>query len=190
AHDATALLAATVSAAMSEKKGVEEILETAIKTNPFGFRYRRMTDESTSVYDCIDVCHHIPTLPRFFKIAEKSKDEKELMLKLAKECEYLHPSDPLDCLGIALTVIRYHKGDPVRSIVSAANHRRVDENGRLVTLRDVDCIAGVAGAIVGAVNGISGFPKDWIRDVVEANRKVYNIDIEKNARDFYLEVYQ
>jgi len=189
AHDATALLAATVSAAMSEEKKVEKIIERALKTNPFGFRNRRMTDASLSGHDFIDICFHTPTLPKFFEIVEKSRSERELILGLAKEGEYLHPFDPFDCLGVALAAIQYHKGDPVRSILAAANHRRVDGDGKLIRLRDVDCIAGVAGAIVGAINGLSAFPKDWVRDVAQANRDVYDIDIEKNARRFYDIVY-
>lgn len=189
AHDATALLAATVSAAMGEIKDVDKLIETAIKTNPFGFKNRRIIG-SLPEYDFIGACHRIPTLLKFFEIADNSRNERELMLRLARECECLHPFDPLDCVGIALTVIRYHKGDPVRSILTAANHRRVDENGRLIRFRDVDCIAGVAGAIVGAINGLSSFPKEWVRNVIQANRRVYNIDLEKKAKDFYKVVYQ
>lgn len=190
AHDATAVFAATVSAAMSGEEVVDKILETGIKTNPFGFKNRRMTDVSSSGSNIIDECYYAPTLPKFFEIADKSKSERDMMLRLAKESVCLHPFDSFDCLGVALTVIRYHKGETVRSILSAANHRRVDEKGRLIRFRDVDCIAGVTGAIVGAINGIGGFPKDWVRDAAQANKEVYGIDIEKNARDFYTTVYQ
>jgi ADP-ribosylglycohydrolase len=80
-------------------------------------------------------------------------------------------------------------GDPVRSIVMAANDRYLDEDGSLKQLRDVDCTAGVAGALVGALRGVHTFPEDWVADVLKANQDVYGIDIEANARRFHEAVY-
>jgi ADP-ribosylglycohydrolase len=182
ARDATAMLAATVSAALNEKADPLQVLERGIKTNPFGLRNRRMMANQW--------WQHHPQLHELFKMADDSRDGKELILKLARACDHLHLFDPFDVLGVPLTVIRYCRGDPVRSIVLAANHRKVDGEGRLVRFRDTDCTAMVAGTIVGAINGLSSFPKDWIRDTIEANKKVYNIDLEKNSKAFYAALYQ
>lgn len=182
ARDATAILAATISAALSEKDNPLEVLERGIKTNPFGLRNRRMTANQW--------WQHYPQLHELFRMADESKDEKELILKLAKACNHLHLFDPFDVLGVPLTIIRYCKGDPVRSIIMAANHRKIDEEGRLIRFRDTDCTAMVAGAIVGAINGLTSFPKDWVKDAIEANKKVYNVDIEKNGKTFYAVLYQ
>lgn len=188
AHDATAALAATVSAALSERTDPLEILEIGMKTNPFRFNYRRISDGPPP--GRVAASTTLPYLPMLLKMAEESKDDGELIVKLGRACECLQPFDAFDALCVPLTVIRYCKGDPVRSIILAANHKRVDEEGRLIRFRDTDCIAMVAGTIVGAIHGLSGFPKDWVRDTIEANKKVYDIDIEKDARDFYHAVYQ
>lgn len=182
ARDATAMLSATISAALSEKADPLQVLERGIKTNPFGLKDRRMTANQW--------WQHYPQLHELFRMADESKDEKELILKLAGACNHLHLFDPFDVLGVPLTVIRYCKGDPVRSIIMAANHRKIDEEGRLIRFRDTDCIAMVAGTIVGVINGISSFPKDWVTDTIEANKKVYGINIEENAEKFYQVICQ
>jgi len=53
----------------------------------------------------------------------------------------------------------------------------------------VDCTGSVAGALVGVLNGVHAFPKDWVDDVLTANKQVYGIDIESNARQFCDAVY-
>ncbi len=53
----------------------------------------------------------------------------------------------------------------------------------------MDCTAGVAGALVGALRGADTFPEDWVSDTIAANKKVYGIDLENNARRFYEAVY-
>jgi len=182
ACDATAMLASTVSAALEDETDPLRVLDRGVETNPFGLENRRMTANQW--------WQHFPQLSELFKMADESKDEKELIIKLARACEHLHLFDPFDVLGVPLTLIRHTKADPVRSIIMAANHRKVDVKGRLVRFRDTDCTAMVAGTIVGAINGLSSFPKDWVRDTIEANRKVYNIDLEKNSREFYSVVYR
>lgn len=88
-----------------------------------------------------------------------------------------------------MAIIRFTNGDPIRSIIMAANHRRIDDKGVLITMRDVDCVAMVTGVLVGAINGVSGFRKDWIEDVLSANTDVYGFDILENAENFYETVY-
>ena len=92
-------------------------------------------------------------------------------------------------LGVPVAALSYTNGDPIRSIVIAANDRDIDADGNLIKLRDNDCTAGVAGALVGALHGIEAFPEDWVRDILAANKAVYGIDIEANARRFYDAVY-
>ncbi len=71
----------------------------------------------------------------------------------------------------------------------AVNDRDLDDDGNFVRLRDVDCTGSVAGALVGALNGIEAFPEDWVFDTISANKKAYGIDLESNARRFYETVY-
>lgn len=183
ATDATALLAATVSAALSEEdRDAREVLEIGIKTNPFQLggpdgKARRMTGHDP-------LLPNAASLPGLFEAVDGAKDDREAVLALARECRDVHPFDPLDVLGVPLAMVRYTNGDPVRSILMAANHRLVDEEGNLIRTRDVDCVAMVAGVLVGAINGIDAFPKDWVDAAISANREVYGFDIMNNARRF------
>ncbi len=115
--------------------------------------------------------------------------DRDAVIALARVCHTLHPFSPLDVLGAPLAIVRYTDGGPVRSVVMAANHRVVDEEDNLVRLRDVDCVAMVAGAIVGAIKGIDAFPSDWVEAVQSANLDVYGIDIDANARAFHKAVH-
>ena len=92
-------------------------------------------------------------------------------------------------MGVPAAALYYSDGDPIRAIAMAANDRDLNEDGSLKRLRDVDCTAGVAGALAGALCGVEAFPDDWVKDAVEANKQVYGIDLEANARRFCEVVY-
>lgn len=188
AKDATGLLAAMVSSALRDRqRTAKEIIDAGIKTNPFQIGG---LDGTQRIMTGIDpLLKHGPSLPRFFEAVDKAKTEQEAIIALARECEYLHPFSPLDVLGVPMAIIRFTGGDPVQSVLMAANHRRVDAEGRLIALRDVDCVAMVTGVLVGAMNGVDAFPKKWVKDVISANEEVYGFNIEENAKNFYRTVY-
>jgi ADP-ribosylglycohydrolase len=100
-----------------------------------------------------------------------------------------HVFDTVEILGFPVAAMYYTDGDPLRSIIISANDRDLDAQGNLIRLRDVDCTAGLAGALVGALHGIEAFPPDWVRATLDANKAVYGIDIEQNARRFHELVY-
>jgi len=188
ARDAVGLLAAMVSAAIGEDEpDGRRVLEVGIGTNPFGLggadgAARRMTGIDPLLPDA-------PSLVRLFRCVDESLCGWDAVARLAKACEGLHPFDPLDILGVPMAIVRYTDGDPVRSILMAANHRCVDREGTLIAMRDTDCVAMVTGALVGAINGIEAFPADWVSDAITANKEVYGFDIEQNARAFYETVH-
>ena len=97
--------------------------------------------------------------------------------------------DPIDALGVAVAALWFADGDPVRTITIAANDRNLDEKGGLKGLRDVDCSAGIAGALAGALRGIEAFPPDWVHDAVAANKAVYGIDLEANGNRLWEVLY-
>jgi len=173
ARDATAMMAAMVSAALAGGLGGKDMVRIGLETHPLKLRSRIMVER----------------VARFLQLADEASDDQALVDTLAREVQPLHPFDPIDVLGVPMAAIHYSDGDPVRSITMAANDRYLDEGGNLKGLRDVDCTAGVAGALVGALRGVEAFPADWVRDVVEANKEVYAIDLEANARRFYETVY-
>ena len=189
AKDATGLLAAIVSTALNNRHlNAGEIIDIGIKTNPYQLGG---PSGDMRIMTGVDPCFlNAPSLPKLFKAVNGIMNDQEAVLALAKECEFLHPFSPLDILGVPMTIIRHTKGDPIRSIIMAANHRIIDENNTLLYFRDSDCVAMITGVIVGAINGLDAFPKDWIRDVISANIDVYGFNIEQNAKKFYDVIYR
>jgi len=173
ARDATAMMAAMISAALGGDVSGKEMVKLGLETDPFNFRRRIMVHE----------------LAKFRQLADEADSDQSLVDAISREVAHRHPFDPIDVLGQPAAAVYYCDGDPIRSIVMAANDRDLDENGGLKQLRDVDCTGGVAGALVGALHGVGAFPEDWVEDVMKANREVYGIDIEANARRFYEAVY-
>jgi ADP-ribosylglycohydrolase len=168
ARDATAMMAAMVSAALGGDISGRQMVSTAVEIDPLEFRHRIMVAE----------------LKKFLRLADEADDDQALVDAIAGEVAHRHAFDPVDVLGQPAAAIYHCDGDPVRSIVMAANDRDLDDGGGLRQLRDVDCTAGVAGAIVGALHGAKAFPEDWVADVLKSNIEVYGIDIEANARRF------
>lgn len=173
ARDATAMMGAMVSAALGSDVSGKEMVKLALEIDPFKFGRRIMVHE----------------LRKFIDLADDADSDQSLVDAIAREVAHRHPYDPIDVLGQPAAAVYYCDGDPIRSIVMAANDRDLDENSNLKQLRDVDCTAGVAGALVGALHGVGAFPEDWVADVLKANQEVYGIDIEGNARRFYEAVY-
>ncbi len=188
ARDATALLAAVLSAALGlERPEAREALSRGLETNPFELGgadgARRCATASGTLGD-----GH-PSLPDLFEAVDTAGDDREAVRNLARAAEPLHPYDCMDILGVPLAIMRFTGGDPVRAVLMAANHRRVDEEGNLVAMRDVDCTGMVSGVIVGALNGLKAWPQEWVDAAVSANREVYGLDIAENARAFHRAVY-
>jgi ADP-ribosylglycohydrolase len=169
ARDATAMMAAMISAAVGGGMSGKDVVKVGLEVNPFDFRRRIMVDE----------------LRKLLQLADQADSDPALVDAIAREVAHRHPFDPVDVLGQPAAAVYRCDGDPVRSVVMAANDRTLDGNGNLKRLRDVDCTAGVAGALAGALQGAGAFPADWVSDVLKANRDVYGIDIEGNARRFY-----
>lgn len=173
ARDATAMMAAMISAALGGELSGKEMVKIALQVDPFDLRHRIMGGE----------------IRKFLELAHEAESDQRLVDAIAKEVGHRHPYDPIDVLGQPAAAVYYCDGDPIRSIVMAANDRDLDAEGNLKQLRDVDCTGGVAGALVGALHGVQAFPEDWVADVLKANQEVYGIDIEANARRFYEAVY-
>jgi hypothetical protein len=180
ARDATAMMAAMISAAIAGEVDAKGMVQVGLETNPFGYGGGANYAEYRWVAHMIE---------QFLEFAEDSESDRELVYKIAPEVSKLYICDPRDILGTPATAVHYTDGDFRRSLAIAANDRWVDAEGNFTQLRDVDCTAGVAGALVGALNGIEALPDDWVADTLDANKKIYDIDIEKNAHDFYEAVY-
>ncbi|GAB4349205.1 MAG: hypothetical protein Kow0099_32150 [Candidatus Abyssubacteria bacterium] len=123
----------------------------------------------------------LENLPRALSLSRTSTDDRELVRNLASAFAGRHVFDPVELLSVAVAALHFTKGDARRSILIAANHRIVDEQGGLVRFRDNDCSAYFTGALAGAGCGLSGLPADWVEKVVKANRELYGIDLLGNA---------
>ncbi len=121
---------------------------------------------------------------RLLEVAGKTKDDRSLIDAISPHVTHRHIFDPVDALGTSVAALWYCNGDPVRTIAMAVNDRDLDDSGNLVRLRDVDCTGSVAGALAGVLNGVGAFPDDWVSDTIAANKRVYGIDLELNARRF------
>ncbi len=178
AKDATGMLAAMISAALPGGLTGKELVKIGLETNPFVygdpmFGGRVMADRVNA----------------FLALAEQAESDQALVNLFAREVASLHPYDPIDVLGLPMLALYASDGDALRTLIMAANDRYLNEQGELRQLRDVDCVASVAGALVGALRGVNAFPDDWVADVLAVNKDVYNIDIEATARKFYETVY-
>lgn len=178
ALDATAMMAAMVSAALGGGVSGRELVRVGLDTDPL-----RLTRPGGLGRVMVD------RLAELLRIAETAASEQSLVDALARAVAHLHPYDPVDVLGVPLAAIHYTDGDPIRTIVIAANDRDLGEDGSFSRLRDVDCTGSVAGAIVGALHGADAFPSDWVADTIAANKQVYGIDIEARAARFHEAVY-
>lgn len=174
AKDATGMLAAMVSAAIGGGATAREAIEVCLQVDPFGYGDERIM---------------AGRLRRLIELADQASDDRGLVTALAREVASLHPYDPIEVLGVPVAAAWFADGDPLRTIAMAANDRNVDAQGNLLSLRDVDCTGGVAGAIVGGLNGAEAFPGDWAADTLRSNRDLYGIRIEENARRFCEAVY-
>ena len=174
AKDATAMMAAMISSALGGNISGKEMVEIGLQTDPYGYGEGRIMADR---------------IRKFLPIADQANSDQDLIDKLSGQVKHLHPYDPVDGLGVPMTALYYSNGDPIRTIIMSANDRDLDENGNLKRLRDVDCTAGIAGALVGALCGVESFPQDWVADVLSANKEIYGIDIEKNAQRFYESVF-
>jgi len=174
ARDATAMLAAMISAGIGREVDVDHMVEAGLNTDPYGYGGGRIMSAK---------------IRHFMQLADTAQSERELVDALAREVTPLHPFDAVDILGVPVAALHFADGDPESTIRITANTRSVDADGRLVRMRDIDCSAGVAGALVGALKGVEAFPGDWVSDVVSANRSVNEVDIPKNARDFVATVH-
>ena len=73
---------------------------------------------------------------------------------------------------------------PLRAILIAANHVGIDDQGQPTRYEDIDCYAGLAGAIAGALYGADAFPAEMLAQVQESNLIVYGIDLEASITRF------
>ena len=69
-------------------------------------------------------------------------------------------------------------------MLMAVNHVSYDEAGNAVRFEDIDCYAGIAGALAGAIHGEESLPADLVAQVIESNKIVHGIDLDETLDRF------
>ena len=122
-------------------------------------------------------------MPRLLAKA-RGKQGPELAELLARELRYFSVFDPYRALAIACAALLAHPADPWTALQIAANQGDLDGDGRWRRYADIDCYAGIAGALVGAQWGIGALPAARVEQVLAANRAVYGCDLEQTVARF------
>ena len=92
--------------------------------------------------------------------------------------------DPFRALAITFAVLLSHADDPLLALEVAVNQGDLMEDGSWRRYADIDCYAGIAGTLLGAVRGADHFPAEFFARVVASNRQVYGIDLEASIANF------
>jgi ADP-ribosylglycohydrolase len=171
AREAVGLLAAAVGGALVSQGSAFSLYEALIAMDPL-----HLGSEWSAPY----VVDH---LPRFLPLLDERRPDRETAHALSAAFRRYHPFDAFRTLAVALLAVLAAGGEPLRAICIAANHTRladegIDDRGRPTRYEDIDCYAALAGAIAGALYGAEAFPGEMLDRVVEANKEVYDIDLE------------
>lgn len=170
AREATALLAAGQAAALGGM-GAERLVEEVLALDPL-----RLGGYFGGPF----VGEKLPVLLE--KAAGVQGAELAEFLSLAL-CHF-SVFDPYRALAIACAVLLAHLDDPWLALQVAANQGDLDEVGCWRRYADIDCYAGIAGALVGAYCGDGALPAEKVERVVAANRAVYGFDLAATVARF------
>lgn len=177
AKEAVAILAASISIAISQDINPENLFKEIILLDPF-----HLGGEFSGPFI-------ISSLKKYYNALAKSKTDKETAQTLSSTLRHFHVFDPFKTLAIAFFSIIAANADPIRSILIAVNHINKDKYENSMRYQDVDCYACITGAIAGAIVGIEAFPKKMIDQVVKSNKLVYGIDLKSTIKEFIKKVY-
>lgn len=170
AREATALLAAAQSLAVA---GVAPgaLVERVLALDPL---------QLGGYFGPPFVVGHLPSL------LERAGGKRGAALAqfLSFELRHVGVFDPYRALAVAFCALLAHADEPLCALQVAANQADLDAEGHWRRYADIDCYGSIAGSLVGAVCGAAALPADAVQQVIDANRRVYGIDIEESAARF------
>ncbi len=120
-------------------------------------------------------------LPRLLQKADGLRGH-ELAAWLSAELRHFSVFDPYRALAVVFAALLAHPDEPMMVLQVAVNHMDVDDVGAARRLADIDCYAGIAGALVGTLFGDDELPADMVEQVLSANKAVYGIDLNQVAQ--------
>ncbi len=170
AREATALLAAAQGLAlggMAPNALVEEVLQL----------------DPLSLGGYFGRPYIVENLPLLLEKA-RGRQGRELADFLSRELRHFSVFDPYRALAIVFAALLAHVDEPLLAMQVAVNHFDLMDDGRWNRYADIDCYAGIAGTLLGAVYGAAAFPEDMLERVIESNHEVYGFDLEESIDRF------
>ena len=166
--EAAAVMAACVAEAVKSTATVDSIIDTALRLAKDGTRSALeaviAAARNAPTHDESRVQKHLRAAMEPFDSVKGGVQEFERTGAFPSQ---LHA---IEELPIALAYLVISQGDFRDAVLGAVNYGR-----------DSDSIAGMVGAIIGALGGKRGLPERWAREIGERNR----VDFDAAARDLY-----
>jgi ADP-ribosylglycohydrolase len=174
AREAVGLLAAAISLATGDmvSGSAQALYERLLTIDPL-----HLGSEWSAPY----ILDH---LPRYRALASAAHSDQEIAYDLSIAFCQHHAFDAFRTLAVALLAVLAADGDPLRAITIAANHVGIDDQGQPTRYEDIDCYAGLAGAVAGALRGAAAFPPGMLAQVQASNLRVYGIDLQAGIERF------
>jgi ADP-ribosylglycohydrolase len=168
AREAVGLLAAAISigAASGDAISAQALYDRLLTMDPL-----HLGSEWSAPY----VIEH---LARCREWVVPDRSDQEIAHDLSVAFRRHHAFGAFRTLAVALLAVLAADGDPLRAITIAANHVGIDDRGQPTRYEDIDCYAGLAGAVAGSLYGAGAFPPAMLAQVQESNLAVYGIDLE------------
>ena len=167
--EAAAVMAACVAEAVKSTATVDSIVETALRLAKDGTRSALeaviAAARNAPIHDETLVQKHLRAAMEPFDSVKGGVQEFERTGAFPSQ---LHS---IEELPLALAYLVISQGDFREAVLGAVNYGR-----------DSDSIAGMVGAIIGALHGKRGLPERWAREIGERNR----VDFDAAAHDLYL----
>jgi ADP-ribosylglycohydrolase len=166
--EAAALMAACVAEATRPTATVDSIVETALRLAKDGTRtaLEAVIQAATSapIGDESAVQNHLRAAMEPYDTVKGGVQEFE------RAGAYPSQQHAIEEFPLALAYLIVAKGDFTEAVLGAVNYGR-----------DSDSIAGMAGAIIGAMVGKSRLPERWASEIAARNK----VDFDASARELY-----
>ncbi len=154
-REAAGVFAAAVAAAMVPGATTSEVIEAALSSAKDGTRnaIHAVAEAASNVTDWEEA---IPLLRQAIEPFDSvGPDYRDQSLDARRPSR----TKAIEELPVALGFVLVSEGDVRRAVLGGTNYGR-----------DADSIASMAGAITGALGGLSGVPADWASEIAEASR--------------------
>ncbi len=177
ALESVALLAAALSIAIAEDVTAREAFDRSIVLDPL-----RLGSEWSTPFVQEHLAQALMLLDA--NVDVNLEADTALADRMSVAFGRYNTFDPFRTLAVAWLSVLASDGDSMRAVLMAVNHVSYDETGIPVRFEDIDCYAGIAGALAGAIHGEEALPADLVAQVIESNKIVHGIDLDDTLNRF------